>query len=171
MAKKQKDIENLQEQLAAEVIDTGLIEYHEKLLEIEPNDNNKFALATLYIKAREERYINAGFILLKELIHQQNSTSFDAFETNSRHYKRDCMYLMALGYYHLEDYPAARRWIEKLLEFDPGNYQAIRLLDLVDLRIKEEGAKGLMIAGGAAAVTVGALAAIGGVLMFALMKK
>jgi hypothetical protein len=169
--RRKRDLENLQEQLGAEVVDAEMLHYHEKLFEIEPNDTNKFALATLYIKTRDPGYIEPAFKLLKDLIQQQASTSFDAYESNSRHYKRDCMYLMALGYLHLGEFPSARRWLERLLDFDNGNYQALRLLDLVDLRIREEGTKGLAIAGGALAVGLGTAAAIGGIFIYNIFKK
>ncbi|KAL0491658.1 mitochondrial fission 1 protein [Acrasis kona] len=160
----------LEEQFDYDAVDPEQIRIQEKIMSMDYSDANIFVLATLYVKSRDQKMTEKGFDLLRNLLQQHSSTSFDSFENNSRHYKRDVMYLMAVGHYHLAEYPEARRWLERLLQFDPSNYQAPKFLYLIDKKIKDDGKKGLTIIASSAAV-VGGIAAVGGVILLGLLSR
>ncbi|KAL0483762.1 mitochondrial fission 1 protein MDV2 [Acrasis kona] len=165
----EQEARNLEEQFENDTVDPEQIRIQEKVTSIDRSDANLFVLATLYVKSRDQKMTEQGFEMLRILLQQHNSTSFDSYESNSRHYKRDVMYLMAVGHYYLAEYPEARRWLERLLQFDPSNYQAPKFLHLIDRKIADDGKKGLAIAGGAA--VIGGIAAVGGIILMGILNS
>ena len=178
------DFKLLEEQLDMEsqmIPDEDIVRAEEELIQHD-NDIHRFNLATLYIKSRRSReHIDRGIQYIANILaSDQNS---DLLSTKQRknessqraaavnHYKRDCMFLMALGFYNLGDFVKAKQWLESLLVFDEENRQAKTMLTLVNEKIHEEGMKGIALAAGGTIAGLGLIAGIGGILAYALLKR
>lgn len=177
----------LKQQLREEssiISDVAIKEAENALCQLD-NDLHRFNLATLYIRSNRSRaYVERGIDYIAELLNSEHhssllsstpqhsssssSSTYDDNNSNANHYKRDCMYFMALGFYHLNDYSHSKQWIQTLQRYDPENRQAKNLLLLVEERIHEEGVKGLAIAGGAVA---GGVLAVAGIVALALLRR
>ena len=64
--------------------------------------------------------------------------------------RRECLYYLALGNYKLGNYAEARRYNDRLLEYEPANLQAGSLKGLIDDKVAKEGMIGVAIVGGLA---------------------
>ncbi|KAL9645576.1 hypothetical protein ABK040_000639 [Willaertia magna] len=135
-----------------------------------------FSLAVFYVKSGKPELLEKGIHLLTSLLRGKESDSAFSEDTesdNSTHYKRDCLYLIALAYYHLQDYKKAELWVDRLLEFDQQNEQGIKFKHLIQKKVrevKEEGILGLAMAGGGA-MLLGGVLGLGALLAFGLAKS
>jgi hypothetical protein len=157
----------------------SLITEAENQLRMLDNDLHRFNLATLYIRSKlSPKHVERGIQYIADILSSERNSELlqtkkkygNDSKTASNHYKRDCMYYMALGFYNLDDYVKSKQWLETLLKYDPGNRQAKTLLELVEAKIHDEGVKGLAIAGGALA-GAGIVAGVLGLVAYALIKK
>lgn len=48
---------------------------------------------------------------------------------------RECYYYLALGYFHLQEYALAKKYVQALLTLEPENLQAITLLDQINSKV------------------------------------
>jgi len=85
---------------------------------------------------------------------------------------QDCLFLISLAFYNLQDYLKAETAIHNLLTFDPENEQGKRLQELIKRKKKgmeKDGILGLAVAGGLS-LAVGGLLGLG-VLALGLVKS
>lgn len=80
--------------------------------------------------------------------------------------KRDYIYYLAFGYARLQEYNISLKYIEKFLQIEPNNEQALQLQMLVKEKRMDSAKKGAAVVGGAAMIAGGLLA-----LGFGLLKK
>lgn len=71
--------------------------------------------------------------------------------------RRECLYYLALGHYKLKNYTEAKKFLDRLLEKEPNNMQAISLNGMIERDVKSEGLVGMAIAGTAVTI-MGAIA-------------
>jgi hypothetical protein len=177
MRNKVPDHRLLEEQLEmeAQMISQELLAQAENELIQHDNDLHRFNLANLYIKSKVSRaHIERGIQYVANILASDKNSELltsSKKQTSSNHYKRDCMFLMALGFYHLGDYVKSKQWLESLLVFDKENRQAKTMLTLVDEKIHEEGMKGIAIAAGGTIAGISILGAVAGIVAYALLKK
>lgn len=172
----------LKQQLQEEsriISDQAIKEAEHALIQLD-NDLHRFNLAALYIQSNRSRdYIERGIDYIADLLNSEHNSELlsshhhghdgeNGGGETTNHYKRDCMYFMALGFYHLHDYNNSRQWLHTLLRYDSENRQARIMLDLVNEKIHDEGVKGLAIAGGAVA---GGVLAVAGIVALALLRR
>jgi len=74
--------------------------------------------------------------------------------------RRECLYYLAVCHFKLQNWTEARRYNDALLEKEPNNLQAQSLASLIDKGVQRDGYVGLAIAGGAAALGIGLIAAV-----------
>ncbi|XP_065062122.1 mitochondrial fission 1 protein-like [Rhopilema esculentum] len=85
--------------------------------------------------------------------------------------QRDFLFFLALGYYKLGQWEPAMKCIQRLLNIEPNNHQAIEMKELINKKMNKDGLMGVAIAGGA--VVGGILGIVGGsiILGYKLLKK
>lgn len=76
----------------------------------------------------------------------------------TEHYRRDCFYYIAIGYFRLEDYSQSRDYIDILLTIEPHHRQAKTLKWFIEQRVTREGIIGMAIVGGIIMTAIGAVA-------------
>lgn len=100
----------------------------------------------MYIKSKQDLLIRKGLEFCKQILLDNTITS-DPVDQDFYHkqddYKRDALYFVALGYFHLKDYSECKKWLERLISYDPNSEQAHRFLKLTDAKIQQEGLEGL----------------------------
>ncbi|KAG0232773.1 mitochondrial membrane protein [Actinomortierella wolfii] len=77
--------------------------------------------------------------------------------------RRECLFYLAVGHLKLGNYNDARKFNDSLLEFEPNNSQALALRQEIENRVAKEGFIGMAIVTG--------VAAVGGIVLAALLKK
>ncbi|XP_065888915.1 mitochondrial fission 1 protein-like [Dysidea avara] len=111
-------------------------------------DNTKFAYAWHLIKSQYSSDVRKGITMMQELCKSAGD-------------KRDYVYLVALGYYRLQEYSEAMKYIDTTLTMEPNNSQAKELKQLIKQKQDRDSMIGLAVVGGATAVAVGATALAG----------
>eukprot|EP01080_Neovahlkampfia_damariscottae_P010745 gene10745-3365_t len=140
-----KQVQLLEQQLKEDVFFTiQQIQELEKKLKPENSLNERFSLASAYIKTKNEIYIHKGiehflFILKKD---------------SDEQIEKDCLYLIAIGYYHLNDFVESRKWCNHLLKKYPDNLQANVLNKLLESKVTNDGMIGLLAVGGVATAAI-----------------
>lgn len=81
--------------------------------------------------------------------------------------QRDFLYLIAVGYYRLEDYQTALAYLDRLLASEPRNRQAQALKDRIKAKQNRDGLMGMAIISGGVAIA----AATVGLFALAFSKK
>ncbi|EFC43557.1 predicted protein [Naegleria gruberi] len=156
-------------------ITSDMIESAEQLLETSSNEKERaqssFTLAILYVKSGNEALIHKGIKLLESILRDHSDIFNEIMVDDSSHYKRDCLYLISLGFFFLRDYAKAESAVAKLLDFDYQNEQGLRLKSLIKRKkkkVERDGMIGLALAGGASLAIGGVLGL--GVLALGLLK-
>ncbi|KAJ1679421.1 mitochondrial membrane protein [Spiromyces aspiralis] len=123
-----------------------------------PSVQSKFNYAWGLVKSNDKKKSELGVKLLVEIFEQHPDR------------QRECLYYIALGYYKLGEYLAARRYNDTLLSMEPNNKQCLSLRKLIDDRVARaeltksdrttriDGIIGMAIAGGAVAAVAGMIA-------------
>jgi mitochondrial fission 1 protein len=158
----EKEVFLLQEQLKEDVLfSTEEIKELEKQMNPEKSLDQRFALASAYIKSKNEFYIQKGIEHFLIILKKDSDSQVE----------KDCLYLISLGYYHLDDFVESRKWINHLLQKYPEHRQATIFNKLLESKVTNDGVLGLLAVGGVAtaAITVAALGVGIGLLM--LKKK
>ena len=73
--------------------------------------------------------------------------------------QRDFLFFISIGYYKLEEYTKAMKYVKRLLVIEPENQQGIALGEAIKKKVHSRGLMGMALVGGAAAlvgVVVGA---------------
>ncbi|KAF9359944.1 mitochondrial membrane protein [Mortierella sp. AD094] len=114
-------------------------------------EQTRFNYAWGLIKSKHRRDQTQGVLLLTDIYR----------EVPDR--RRECLFYLALGHFKLGNYNDARKFNESLLEFEPNNSQAHALRHEIEDRVAKEGYIGMAI--------VGAVAAVGTIVLTSLLKK
>ncbi|KAF9977042.1 mitochondrial membrane protein [Actinomortierella ambigua] len=114
-------------------------------------EQTRFNYAWGLIKSRNRSDQTRGVLLLTDIYR----------EVPDR--RRECLFYLAVGHFKLGNYNDARKFNESLLEFEPSNPQALALRQEIEDRVAKEGLVGMAI--------VGAVAAVGTLVLTALIKK
>lgn len=134
-------------------------EYKEECRQHGSAGAKKFPYAVLLIRSNNRQQVEFGVRLLHEELREEIE---DGGRAN--------LYYLALGYFRLGDYVAARKSAEALLQLEPHNRQARAMKALLDEQITKDGLVGMGLVGGATLLAAGALTA-GVFLIRALAKK
>ena len=78
--------------------------------------------------------------------------------------QRDFLFFISIGYYKVEEYNDALKYVKMLLAIEPNNGQGISLQEAIKQKLKKRGAIGMALVGGAAAL-------VGVVVAAALSRK
>jgi fission 1 protein len=113
-----------------------------------PSPQSQFNYAWGLIKSSNHKHVASGIEILRHL-YQDNEDL-----------KRECLYYLSLGSYKIGEYGRSRQYVEKLLEIDPNNMQAMGLKTSIEDKITNDGLIGLGIGTGAVAIGVGVLVGI-----------
>ena len=73
--------------------------------------------------------------------------------------QRDFLFFISIGYYKLDDYNKALKYVKRLLMIEPNNQQALSLEGLIKEKVKSRGLMGMAMVAGVAGlfgVVVGA---------------
>ncbi|KAG2377467.1 hypothetical protein C9374_009378 [Naegleria lovaniensis] len=169
----EKSLEEEQKYITPEDIEKAEAIYN-SITDENAKNRSAFTLSVLYIKSGDEILIHKGISLLESILRCDHNI----FEVNdlsmesSSHYKRDCLYLIALAFYFLKDYVKAEAAVQTLLEFDRENEQGKRLYQLIERKkksLQHDGIIGLALAG-VTTLAVGGLIGLGA-LAVGLMKS
>lgn len=169
----EKSLEEEQKYITSEDIEKAEAIYN-SITDENAKNRSAFTLSVLYIKSGHEILIHKGISLLENILR----CNHNIFEVNdlsiesSSHYKRDCLYLIALAFYFLKDYVKAEAAVQTLLEFDSENEQGKRLYQLIERKkksLQQEGIIGLTLAG-VTTLAVGGIIGLGA-LAIGLMKS
>lgn len=128
-------------------------EYKRRLAANAVTEDDKFTYAWHLVKSQYRNDIAKGIGLMNELVKKGKD-------------QRDFLYYMAIGYYKLEDYPAADECVNRVLEMEPRNSQANQLKALINKKQFRDTLLGYGILGGAA--VAGAAVAVGAAALLAL---
>lgn len=115
----------------------------------------QFSYGWCLIKGSNRSEILKGVLLLQGLCHSGTD-------------QRDYLYFIAEGYYKLNEYKSALRYINRLLQIEPENRQGLELHEKITGQMKKDGLIGLGILGGTALIVGGAAALAG--MVFASRK-
>jgi fission 1 protein len=99
-------------------------EYKEECRQHGSGGATKFPYAVLLIRSNNRQQVERGVRLLGELLREESDDG-----------GRATMYYLALAYFRLGDYVAARKYAEALLQVEPHNRQARALKALLDEQI------------------------------------
>lgn len=124
------------------------VAYNAELERGKVSSETQFSYAWCLIKGNDKTDILKGVLLLQGLC--QSGTD-----------QRDYLFFIAQGYYKLGEYKKALRYINRLLQIEPTNRQAIELQEKINDQMKKDGLIGLGILGGTALVMGGAAALVG----------
>ncbi|KAF9164893.1 mitochondrial membrane protein [Actinomortierella ambigua] len=114
-------------------------------------DQTRFNYAWGLIKSKNRSDQTRGVLLLTDIYR----------EVPDR--RRECLFYLAVGHFKLGSYNDARKFNDSLLEFEPSNSQALALRQEIEDRVAKEGLVGMAI--------VGAVVAVGTIVLTALVKK
>lgn len=107
---------------------------------------SKFNYAWALIKSNDINDQRLGVKLLTDIYKE------------SQFRRRECLYYMTIGYYKLNDFTMAKRYIDRLYEVEPNNRQVIALKQMIEDKIQRETMKGVAIGVG---IIAGIATAIG----------
>lgn len=125
-----------------------------------PNDNEQFEMALNLVRAKNRPDIKEGLGMFQILF----------TETRDDDIKRDILYYMAIAQTKLNNYEEALKYLQSILNVQPGNDQVKELYVEVNKRMKRDGLIGLGIVSSAA--LVGFFGVVGlGVAMLASRNK
>lgn len=85
--------------------------------------------------------------------------------------KRDSLYFISIAFYYLGDNLKAKKSIDILLKFDPNNNQALKLKELLETKIYNDGLLGLTTVGAIGIGLFSGVAAVGLLGSYFLFKK
>jgi len=123
----------------------------------QPSDETVFQYAWCLTRSKLLSDVKKGVMFLEQLL---------ASSKTDHAHKRDYLYYLAVGYTRLKDFNIARKYINSLLQLEPGNRQAQELEKAIKGEMESEALKGAALAGGGLLVA-GGLVALG----MALLKK
>jgi len=126
--------------LTFEELEVLRLQYQKELSQGHVTVQSKFNYAWGLVKSLQRRDQEEGVKLFQDIYRAEPQR------------RRECLYYLALGYYKLGDYEAAKRFNALLTEKEPTNLQAQSLAQLIDRAVTREGYVGLAIAGGVAAL-------------------
>lgn len=109
----------------------------------------KFQYAYALLRSAHSQDIKHGINLLENLYYEGEQSA-----------KRDYLYYIAIGQTRLKNYNLALDCTDQFLQFEPKNYQALKLKTYIKERLTKEGLIGMAITGGAA-LAIGSLVALG----------
>jgi len=142
------------------------LQEHERLYNLELQQNpivsttTTFGYAYTLVKSQYSNDIRKGVRMFEDLC----QSGVD---------QRDFLYYLAVGHYRLGDFAPAIKYWERVLEIEPGNYQASQLMGVIKKKRNKEAIVGAAILGGGAMAVTGGLLVAGAVVAagFAALKK
>ncbi|XP_013380388.1 mitochondrial fission 1 protein-like [Lingula anatina] len=131
--------------------------YNEQMTRGSVSPKTQFEYAWCLVRSKYSKDNQKGIILLEDLFHK----------THDETAKRDYLYYLAVGNTRLKEYDKALKYVNGILQVQPGNHQAAELKKIIKKKMEKEGLLGMAIVGGAAAVALGSIIGLG----VALAKK
>lgn len=131
------------------------------------SDEELQAFEKTYNKAKKDGTLNQtiefeyGWALIRSQYKDDVRKGVSIYEgicnTNTDH--RDFLFFISIGYYKIDEYHKALKYVKKLLVIEPHNRQGIALEDLITSKLRNRGLTGMALVVGGAALVGGAIAA------------
>ncbi|EDO35234.1 predicted protein [Nematostella vectensis] len=117
--------------------------------------NTQFNYAYCLVRSNSKNNIVKGASLLQGLCHSGTD-------------QRDYLYFLGEANYKLHEYKTALKYVNRVLQIEPQNRQALELQDKIQSQMQKDGLLGLGILGGTAFILGGAAVLVG---LFAASKS